>query len=400
MALVIGILLLVMLLGALIVTYLSSKAWHWGHVLLMLTVFVASLGFLVLSAETVRIHDYYGARADQLSNQLSQLEKRIGAARDGTGDSSLIAALNVEAVDGETATEIQGTVQLDHELHLLTRRRGRVWRNVVANPAQPIDPETGAVEFLIESPNPHGIDTDTMLFLFEQGAPDPSGDQGANYLGEFRVVSVGEGSIVAQPVIRLTQFETDRIAMSQKPWALYETMPADSHELFEMEEDELRGLLPESTVEEYIRHGGEANDDDEALRVVGYDAAGGRVVPGGDAQVVERRYERRLRDYAFALQDLGKKLIVALSDVAAVKQDNARLDTALASAKRLGTYREDEIEKLRSDLSGVQKDVGAASSLLKSVQRELTTKIEQLTDIVNRNNAITDELRSRALNSS
>ena len=125
-----------------------------------------------------------------------------------------------------------------------------------------------------------------------------------------------------------------------------------------------------------------------------------RVTPDGDAQAVEFRYERRLRDYAFALQDLGKRLVVGLAEVAAVQQDNARLDTALASAEELGDYREDEITKLRADLDGVQNDVGAASALLETVQRELTSKIERLTEIVNRNNAITDQLRELSRNSS
>src|SRR5690606_28798068 len=87
-----------------------------------------------------------------------------------------------------------GIVQLTHQLQLKTRERGRAWRQVA--PAGPLD-DAGRRAVTITSPSPHGLEADTVVYVFEAGKPNPADPAaGQQYLGEFRVVESNETGVV------------------------------------------------------------------------------------------------------------------------------------------------------------------------------------------------------------
>ena len=136
---------------------------------LVVFVFLAAVGFFVLASEVLRINAVLRKQANQLESQLAGVKSDIDALEHGTKNTQVINALAAsEVAIPEGAESIPSIDDLEHRLHLATRLRGRVWRNVA--PAG-FDPQTDAVAVTIEAPQPSGIAPDTILFLFEQGPP-------------------------------------------------------------------------------------------------------------------------------------------------------------------------------------------------------------------------------------
>ncbi len=404
MALSLQIFLLLLVLASFVIAFFSARTWHWGHVLVVLGIFLSTLGFLVLAAETLRIHAVLRTRVNQLEGQLAEVRAQNDALVRGTGDAQIIGQLQskdppLQMFEGtESLLSIE---ELDHRLLLATRIRGRVWRNVA--PAG-IDAATGAVRIAAEQPVPAGFNADTVVYLFEEGPAElPAADgrpQGKQYLGEFRVVEAAGQQATLLPVLPMDNFERARLAASRGPWAVYETMPVDRHQIFAgMSEEELRKILPRQSVEEYIRHGKEASKDDDEARIAGFDENGNRILPEQLGEAAKRIYQRRLRDYAADFDELARRRIAMEVDIQAVKKDNERLAAAHTSAKQLQAFREDEIKKLSIDLAGITKERQTIDAHLAQVEQQLATAHELLAATLKRNSQLAAELARLQLRS-
>lgn len=362
---------------------------------LVVFVFLAAVGFFVLASEVLRINAVLRKQANQLESQLAGVKSDIDALEHGTKNTQVINALAAsEVAIPEGAESIPSIDDLEHRLHLATRLRGRVWRNVA--PAG-FDPQTDAVAMTIEAPQPSGIAPDTILFLFEQGpaaSPDPT--QGAQYLGEFRVKEVAGQQVTLVAVQEFDDFDRNRITNSRGPWVLHETMPIDRNDLFaSLTEEQLRKLLPEESVEEYIRQGSPAGPDDDEWHVIGFDEEGNQVGPENIDKAVKKVYQRRLRDYAVEFAELNRQRVILLANIDAVKTDTERLKSALVSAKKLEAFRQEEIRKLGIDLAGVQKERELIEQHLTTVQQQLANARQFLTQAIAENRRLTDELTQR-----
>ncbi len=333
-----GVLGLALLVG-LITIIMSSKNWHWTQLTLVLFVFFTGVGYVFLAAETFRIHKNLRAGISGLQKQIDDLEKRNDDLVNGVGDS-------------------RGIVELEHRLQIVTRERGRVWRGVV--PAGQMGPQ-GEVPVQIAKPNPHGLEKDAIVFAFEAGNPVTEAPvNGPQYLGEFRVREAQEGGVLLESVLLLGNRERERLARSQGPWSLYETMPIDRHRLFTgIPPESLARLVPEASAEEYLRHGTEATDNDDEWHVIGVDANGKRVGPENMDQAVKMLYDRSLRDYSYIFNKLASETIVAVAKQAAVKEDNDKLAKSLAGAEETAKFRQQQIEALNRDVAGMKVDRAA-----------------------------------------
>ena len=342
MTLIVQIVLGLAVLVGLVTIIMSSKNWHWTQLTLVLFIFFAAIGFLFLGAETVRIHQNLRKGIPKLEQQIATLVKQNEELLRGT--------------DGQP-----GIQELDHRLQILTRERGRVWRGVL--PAGPVD-QQGRVSVEIPKPTPHGLEKDAIVYAFEAGPPNAAApEEGKQYLGEFRVIEAQGGGVTLEPILLIDNRMGQRLAASEGPWSLYETMPIDRHRLFSgIPEEALRQMLPEESVEEYLRHGTEANADDDEWHVTGLDENGERVGPDNMDQAVKRLYDRPLRDYAFIFNKLAGEKVVALARQTAIKEDNAKLVKAQRAAESTGAFRERQIERLNVDLAGVKKDRAAIES--------------------------------------
>jgi chromosome segregation ATPase len=177
---------------------------------------------------------------------------------------------------------------------------------------------------------------------------------------------------------------------------IYESMPPDEHQLFAgMTEEQLRQKLPAASIEEYLRHGQTSNQDDDEFRKAAYDDAGNRLGPDETEGAVQTVYHRRLRDYALEFRDLTERRAVLLTAVAGLTLDNQRLADALASAERLMAFRQDEANKLNSDLAGLSKDRQAVDRLLAMVEQQVERIRTLLEEKLRDNSRLASELAAR-----
>ena len=422
--------LIILVLASFVFTFLGARTWHWGYVLLVEAIFLATVGFFLLAAETLRINAVLRSQVNKQQLEFDQVTADNQGLLDGTEDSKILARLgNSEPPTKmpEDADKITSIEQLHHDLLIATRDRGRIWRNVI--PAG-IDPKTGAVRVTfaapprVVTPNPDapegeappaaaapapptavdGVKKDTVVFLFEDGPPQPLAANGAprapQFLGEFTVSQVAPQQASLLPVHQMqpNDMEIRRLAASRGPWVMYETMPADRYEFYANKKaEELKQLIPKQSLNEFLRHGKEATADDDPFRKIGLDENGVPLPPDQIDKAAKVLYERRLREYAAEFDELARRRVAMLTDIDAVQKDIAQLIVAQEIADKLKTERTAEVAKLTADLDKLRMESTAIIAHLGKVQ-ELLAKARQLTaDTLKRNRELVAELAARQL---
>jgi hypothetical protein len=384
--------LLILFIATIVAAYFGARTWHWAHVTLVVFVFLATVGFLILAAETLRINAVLRREVNNIQQSVDRVEADNDAIQRGTDEGQIIGRLAADEVRvPEEAEELPSIGDLDHDLHLATRLRGRAWSNVA--PAG-FNPQTDTVQATIEAPQPSGLASNTIVYLFEAGEPAmPDATKGPQYLGEFRVTNVAGTQVSMDAVNQLDDFERQRLAASRGPWVLYEMMPVDRHEVFRgLSEEQLRERLPAASVEEYVRHGSPAGPDDDEWHRGWFDEAGNPLGPEDREKAVKELYERRLRDYAAEFDELARQRAVLMADIAGVTKDNERLKLALESAKKLEAFREDEISKLSTDLAGVKKERQVIEGHLATIERQLANAQKLLNEALAHNEQLARRL--------
>lgn len=414
MSLVIQIVVVLMVLVGLITIIMTIKHWHWAQMLLVLGIFFMSIATLVLGLETFRIHRNIRKNLPNKEKQLATLEAENDALLHGTrGSDPIINTIFAEGVpfDAEAEGRMPGMSVWITRLQDLARARGRVWRNAIPSgfdqktgrvavailqPAPPaVDPDLAdpaAAPAAAPAPKPSGLTVDTLVYAFENGAPNPAApDQGKQFIGQFKVVESTDVGVILEPVQALNQFTGNRLLksiQSKTPWSLYELMPADSHELFAgLDEQTLKSLLPASTVEEYLRQGTPAQPNDDDFHKAGFDEAKNRVGPDDAAKAVEWRYDRQLRDYGYLFAELLRRRVVMEADVAALKQQNADLAAAQVNAKKLEAHRTAEKAALAEDLGHMQNDLKFITNLLATIDSQIANARGQANTLLQQNAA-------------
>jgi hypothetical protein len=391
--------LLGLVLASFVIAFFSARTWQWGHVIVVVGIGLATFGFIILAAETLRINNVYRSAIARKTAELEKITARNNALEMGTENANVIAELRNEqepaVVMPENAESISSLDDLDHEILLATRVRGRVWRKVA-----PAGVDQAGVKVTI--PAPAGLKTDTVVYLFEEGpAQLPAADgapQGKQYLGEFQVKNATGQQATLVPVQPLDQFELKRLTASRAPWVIYETMPPDRPAIFAgMTEEQLKQKLPPQSAQEYIRHGKEATTDDDDTRKLGLDENGNPLPPEELANAAKVIYQRRPRDYAAEFDELARRRVAMDVATAEVKKDIERLAITFASAKELQASREQEVQRLKSDLAGIQKERQAIEKHLEAVQKQLARGRELLDEALKRNAALARQLAASDL---
>jgi hypothetical protein len=398
--------LIALAVASFVVAFFSARSWHWGYVIVVELIFLSTIGFFLLASETVRINAVLRGQVKKTEKELDSVDAQNSALQNGSNNSAIVGQLSGQDPPVKTSKDEQGEevlksiADLDHELLIATRLRGRIWRNV--KPAGVPNAQTGAVNVAIAAPVPAGIKPQTVVHLFEEGdvqPPDAKGaPRGAQFLGEFTVATAAAQQASLVPVLQMDEFERARLAKSRGPWIIYETMPIDRHEIFAGKTDQqLQQLLPKKTVGEYIRDGKASTPDDDPLRVVGFDENGKPLKPGDLSKATKKLYQRRLRDYAAEFDVLRRRRIAMLTEKDAIEKDIVRLTAAEDAAKKIQAFREDERAKLTSDLAGLTKERTAIEKHLADVNKLLARARQLTTDLMKRNDALAAELAARQL---
>jgi len=345
--------LAVALLLSLFATYLNTKTWRVPQVIFAFLVFLAGAVAWFMGAATLKMHDSWRSSADVLEKKVQQATAEAEALREGTEDESLRTRLQNE----EPAFAAGGVKKLRDELEMLTYGRGRVWRNTTPD----VPAEDGTVQVGIETPTPHDISPNQILFVFEQGAVNH--DEQANppvYLGEFKVTEAGEAGIQLAPALELSEAELTRLRNSQGPWIIYEVMPQDRTDLFaDMTDAELRSLFPK-TAEQYIRDGGPARDDDP------------------EEHVVDGTYHRPLRDYRTRLREIHLQQHENRQRKLQLETDTKLMQDAVAQAEKDIEFRKQQIADLQYDLEQFEARTQVAKAHFERVQRALSAVEKRL----------------------
>jgi hypothetical protein len=441
LALVLQIAVLLVVLIGLITIIMSIKNWHWAQMVLVLSIFFMSLATLFLGMETFRIHRNIRKAIPGLEKKLADVEEENRALQFGARneDPAVMRIWTAEIFNGEPPfdTEAEGrmpsTTAWTTRLQDLARARGRVWRNAIPGgfdqktnrvavtiapqqEAPPVDPDLAAAEAPADpaatpaaapaAPQGHGLTVDAIVYAFENGDPNPAApDQGSQYIGEFKVVQANEIGVILEPVQALNQFTGNRLVKSiqaKKSWSLYELMPADSHELFaKLDEAAKRSLLPAASVEEYIRQGTPATDDDDQYHRAAFDEAGNQI--GADdakadpSKVNQWRFDRPLRDYGYLFAEQMRERVVMEADVAALKQQIADLATAQANAKKLEAHRTAERTELQEDLKFMERDLAFVKKLLATINSQIANAKSQVSDLLTANASMAQSLIDKQL---
>ncbi len=329
-------------------------------------IFVACLVFFYSAARTLQTHQAWREKAMTLENQLETT-----------------LAQNERFIEGDQNSS--GIRQLSVELHDVLVDRGRVWYGVMPGP---ID-DAGATSVTIADPVPHGITGNAILYVFEESTSEPA-ERFGSYLGAFKVAGVTEadpqqegqaGQVALVPATPLPPAELDRLKASSGPWALYEMMQRDRHDVFaELDEAGLRAILPESTVGEYLKHGNPAEGADPAERVD-----------------EEGNYDRQLRDYSVVMRELDRQMILLRDRIASYESALAALNFATNDSAQQEVFRNQEIADLTEFLKLKRHELKAVQDYQQRLETALQKANQALAENLAANQALEEELARRQL---
>lgn len=363
--------------------------------------YFASVGYIVFAAQSLSIRTEFQKKEKQALENLAKQQEGIKAVVEGTDSGQIISRLGASGLKiDDDADRIEGLRELEFQLALMSRERGRVWRN--ASPNSEVDPATGTVSVVfpiikaapVEGEEPVeeeapvasgdlGLNADAVVYAFEQGSHSAGERQ---YVGEFRVTEVNDRQAVFEPLSNLAtdQEAFERLKVSPGPWIIYESMPVDRNSRFaEYTEEQLRAMLPPDSVEEYLRDGTPKEPDDDPLRLQGLNADGDPVAK--DEEPVSFRYRRMERAYSQLLKDYHKENTELIALIQASTADLEKLDSALQGAERLQAHREEEVGMLETDLATMKREREAIESHLNMLQTQIAKAERLLVETLNQN---------------
>lgn len=326
----------------------------WSKVLIGLIAVVA-LVFFYLAMRTLKTHQAW-------HGEVGKYEKAIADAE-----------VAREAAENELRN-------LRPVLHGTLVDRGRIWRDAIPGA---VNPQTGEVTITFAVPPTTPIDDKAVLFLFDQpaggapaaapaanpleqalaeaeaaegaapvegapaegaapveGAPAETppaattpGDQVGAYLGQFKVVGIGETGIALAPAYKLTPTALARLAANKGPWMLADVLRTDRHDIFDAENPDHMAMLPDSTRGEYEKDGKEAGANDPP------------------EQVVDGKYVRKLRDYDVIFREDARLRTIEIDQLEAARKDLAYITKAHQDAMAQEQTRRDQIAALEAELA-------------------------------------------------
>jgi hypothetical protein len=332
----------------------------WNKILIG-CICVASLVFFVMVARTVRTHQHWRQLADKFQKRIAEVREESRKLKQGDGD-------------------WMGMAQAHLESSKLASDLGRVWYHCTP---KPWNAQTGQGSVAIEMPKreaepgkpetplPHGIADKTILHVFEK----EDLQKGGHYLGEFKVVGVTDRDVALQPTHKLSDAQLQRLGQSKGPWILFAKLPLDSHEAFAgLKESQLKELLPEATVAEYIRDGQASQPGDP------------------DRRKSNGKFVRGLRDYSPILEAFSTRRTVLVDSIEAGRRDQQAAEDALADAKAQQEFLQKQKASFVEEVAKFVRQRDAVVVHLKQIQQAFTSLQKQIVDQLALNQGMAAEI--------
>jgi hypothetical protein len=276
--------------------------------------------------------------------------------------------------------------------------RGRVWYG-----CRPQAVQGGKVLVAWPFPEPHRLAPKTVVWLFDEA---PVAD-GGRYLGQFTVAGAPPQQIELAPSVRLTQAEVQRLQQSAArngaSWALYEAMPADKHEAFAgLSEEQLRAMIPESTVAEYVMDGqlttlGEVKQRGLKGKVFQVDENGEIVMVEGLPKEVlgedeKGMYVRQLRDYEESFRQDQLWRSAWIDRMATNTRNRDYLRTSDEDLRRQVQYRQKEHDQLVAEKEKYEKERDLYAWYRNAIDEKLKAVRAAVSESINTNQAMAGEI--------
>lgn len=319
----------------------------WNKILVGL-ICLATPFFLYFAARGLKTRDVWQISADKHEARIKQLHEE-----------------NVRMMNGykkPDGTFTPGIRQLSVELHKLLIDRRRAWFHCIPTVKLGHDDGTAEISLTIAKPSPSGITLKTVLYAFEDADTRNKG----RYLGEFAVTGVEGNKITIIPTQKLTDREIDKLDKASKarhPWMLYELMPQDNRDVFAMLSDEQkREFLPAESVEEYIKDGKPASENDP------------------HENVVDGKYVRPLTDYGVVFNFEHERMTLLRDSMEILVRDKKLVDESLALAR-------DQEEACKRDIALTTKELNEMSrhrDIVGAHHEKLQTKVAAMQEAVER----------------
>lgn len=322
-------------------------------------VMLAGLAFVVLASAELKLQQSHREVVNRLEASIKQQ-----------------AETNKRLLEGDPPGA-GGVRDLELRLHETTVGRGRVWTEIQPTGVE-ADVASGAVKvnLTVGKPAPTQLAAEMSLFLFSAATAETR----AQYLGQYKVVSVAEQAVVVSPVHKLSAAEMERVRGTAGPWLGYEQMPGDTFVAFAgLAEDKKQELLPASTAAEYVRDGKASQAGDPAERVV------------------DGKYRRALRDYMLLFTEYLRQRAVRVDELAAAKSEFESLEKAVADAKQQVAFHEQQIADLRQDLAQFERERDAVGQRLATLKRDLGQSQQEIAQLLDRNQELAGQLATQQL---
>lgn len=334
----------------------------WNKILVGL-ICVAAIPYFYLAARALKMSTNWHEKAVKYEARLEQLREENERLLSG--------------YEKEDGTVVAGIRQYRNELYRLLLDRRRVWLN--CDPKIKLGREDGTAEITltIGSPTPHEIAEKTVVYAFE----DIDVRQKGRYMGQYIVSEVpDEKQIVLVPTGILSPRQVENLASAKRPWILYELMPRDDHEVFAtLSDEQLRAMLPASTVQEYLKDGKPASPEDPAQRIV------------------EGKFVRPLREYTVLLTGEYEKRILLNDALEAVKRDKKLVMDALAAARAQEEACKRDIAAEKKQLAEQERQRDIVASYRKKLQEKLDAMQAAVKGLIARNQAMAGQIAAYQL---
>jgi hypothetical protein len=326
----------------------------WNKVLVG-CIFFTSLAFFMMAARTVRTHEHWRQLAEKFQKRIAQV--RLESRKLEKGDADWMGMAKAHLESAKLATDL-----------------GRVWYNCTPKRA---DAQSGQVSVSIEAPAPHGIADKTVLYVFEKADVQ----KGGRYLGEFKVVGVTATAVALEPTRRLSESQLQRLSQSKGPWVLFAKLPLDSHRdqaFADLKENDLKAMLPEGSVAEYIHDGQAAEAGDPDSRKVKVD--------GKDV------YVRFLRDYGAMLESLSQHRSELVDQIESGKRDEQAAEDALTDAKSQQEFLQKQYASLVEEVAKYHGQREAVKIHWQQIQTALAQFQAKIADQITSNQGMAAEI--------
>jgi hypothetical protein len=308
----------------------------WNKILVGL-IGVASLVLFYMTARALKTETYWSELAQKHAKRIKELSDE-----------------NVLLAEGNN--QQPGIRQLRLDLQKLLVDRRRTWWNCDPRVKPGADGRTAEVTIAMPQPK-HGIAKKQVLYAFEEADVQNKGPNKGQYVGEFSVTNTGDRQLTLVPTGRLSPREMEKLKKTKRPWALYEILPRDNHEIFaSLTDEQKKAMLPADSVQEYLKDGKPSVKDDPADRVVG------------------GKYVRPLVDYVVALTDARDHRVTLTNSVAAVEKDKQLVEKALSEARA-------QEEACKSDIASTDvklKKMARDRDIVVAIDEKLQKSIEAM----------------------